>query len=254
MHQDIAVKDESFYKDAAKYWSQVPPTVNGMLGGFGNISATDIHGSKTLLKQLFNSNQPPGRGYAVDCGAGIGRITRFLLADLFDKVDMVEQNPIFLEAARSYLGPTTVEKRIGEMFAVGLQDFEPEPKKYDVIWVQWVLGHLTNEDLMKFFTSCQKGLKPNGIIIAKENITSTELVEVDEKDSSVTRPMALLKELFDKAGLDCHRMVKQLNFPRGLYTVYMFVLKPRVYIRSNNFPSISEGIENESDTHIGIVA
>lgn len=66
------------------------------------------------------------------------------------------------------------------------------------------------------------------MIIAKENISSTECVEIDEKDSSVTRPMALFRELFDKAGMDCYRLVKQLHFPKGLYTVYMFVLKPKV--------------------------
>ncbi|CAG9771760.1 unnamed protein product [Ceutorhynchus assimilis] len=217
---------ESFYQDAAKYWSDIPATVNGMLGGFGSISSTDIQGSKQLLKQLFKSKFPPGREYALDCGAGIGRVTKFLLTDLFDKVDMVEQNPIFLEKARNYLGTNLLDKKIGKMFPIGLQDFIPEPCQYDVIWAQWVLGHLTDDDFVKFFINCQTGLKPNGVIIAKENVTFTEEIVVDEKDSSVTRPMGLLKELFSKAGLHIYRLSKQTNFPKGLFTVYMFVLKP----------------------------
>lgn len=39
----------------------------------------------------------------VDCGAGIGRVTKNLLLPLFDAVDMVEQNPEFLEKAKDYL-------------------------------------------------------------------------------------------------------------------------------------------------------
>lgn len=38
-----------------------------------------------------------------DCGAGIGRVTKNLLLPLFDTVDMVEQNPDFLQKAKDYL-------------------------------------------------------------------------------------------------------------------------------------------------------
>ena len=41
------------YKKAADYWQSVDPTVDGMLGGFGKISAIDIDGSKKFLKFLF---------------------------------------------------------------------------------------------------------------------------------------------------------------------------------------------------------
>lgn len=42
-----------FYIAAAKYWDRIPPTVDGMLGGFGFISHTDIKGSTHFLKSLF---------------------------------------------------------------------------------------------------------------------------------------------------------------------------------------------------------
>ena len=38
--------------------------------------------------------------------------------------------------------------------AKGLQDFCPSLKKYDVIWCQWVLGHLKDDDLIGFFKKC----------------------------------------------------------------------------------------------------
>ena len=43
----------SFYGSAAEYWSSIPATVDGVLGGFGFISQTDIKGSLSFLKQLF---------------------------------------------------------------------------------------------------------------------------------------------------------------------------------------------------------
>lgn len=41
------------YKDAISYWTHIPPTVDGMLGGFGFISSIDIQGSEQFLKSLF---------------------------------------------------------------------------------------------------------------------------------------------------------------------------------------------------------
>ncbi|XP_076269673.1 N-terminal methyltransferase [Rhynchophorus ferrugineus] len=218
---------DNFYNNAANYWSEIPPTVDGMLGGFGYISDTDIRSSRMLLKQIFQSKNPPGREYALDCGAGIGRITKFLLANIFKKVDLVEQNPEFLQTAKTYLGSNIMDKKIGQMIPIGLQNFEPEPNKYNLVWIQWVLGHLTDDHLVRFFNICQKSLKQNGIIIVKENVTSLNIVEVDEKDSSVTRPISYFKQLFEKSNLDCLRVVKQINLPPGLYPVYMFVLRPK---------------------------
>ena len=41
--------------------------------------------------------------------------------------------------------------KIGHLICSGLQDFTPSDGAYDVIWCQWVLGHLTDEDLVAFF-------------------------------------------------------------------------------------------------------
>jgi protein N-terminal methyltransferase len=45
----------------------------------------------------------PGNGKALDCGAGIGRISKHLLQRHFQSIDLVEQNPKFLEKAKDYL-------------------------------------------------------------------------------------------------------------------------------------------------------
>ena len=50
---DIARNEASFYSNAEDYWREVPPTVDGMLGGYGSISNIDINGSKAFLQKFL---------------------------------------------------------------------------------------------------------------------------------------------------------------------------------------------------------
>ena len=68
---------------------------------------------------LFQLNPGPGNGRALDCGAGIGRITKHLLQRHFTTIDLVEQNPKFLDQAKTYLGQEN--KHLGQLFYKGLQ-------------------------------------------------------------------------------------------------------------------------------------
>ena len=93
----------------------------------------------------------PSNQRAIDCGAGIGRITRNLLSRHFTTIDLVEQDQHFLEKAKEYLKGC---KAVGKLYCCGLQNFTPEPGAYDVIWCQWVLGHLTDDHFVSFFKRC----------------------------------------------------------------------------------------------------
>ena len=73
----------------------------------------------------------PSKHRALDCGAGIGRITKHLLTKHFDKVDLVEQNKLFLEKAKDYLKGSD---KVDRLFCSGLQNFVHEDQSYDVIW------------------------------------------------------------------------------------------------------------------------
>ena len=46
---------------------------------------------------------------------------------------------------------------------------------------------MTNLLALKFYFFFREGLKPNGVIVVKENLTSSGDIELDEQDSSVTR-------------------------------------------------------------------
>uniref|UniRef100_A0A1Q3FJM2 Alpha N-terminal protein methyltransferase 1 n=1 Tax=Culex tarsalis TaxID=7177 RepID=A0A1Q3FJM2_CULTA len=218
-------QEDKYYQDARKYWSRIAPTVDGMLGGFGSISFTDIRGSDAFLKNLFKLKPAPGRGQALDCGAGIGRVSKGLLMSWFDRVDLAEQDEQFCEKARNELEPTG---KLGTIYNKGLQEFVPEEGKYDLIWSQWVLGHLTDADIVEFFFRCTKALKRNGLMVIKENFTNGDKPELDRCDSSVTRPLGIMKQLLTKGNLRVVKELRQKDFPKGLYPVYMIALRPIV--------------------------
>jgi len=158
----------------------------------------------------------------VDCGSGIGRVTKAVLLRIFQRVDMVDVNASFLDEARRYLGSES--SRVDRYICSSLHDFVPEPGRYDAIWCQWVLGHLRDEDLVDFFRRCKAGLTDRGLIFVKENMGSSATSVFDEKDSAWTRPRSGWIELINKAGLTVVKEEKQKSFPKDLYEVHMFAV------------------------------
>ena len=86
---------------------------------------------------------------------------------------------------------------------------------------------------LKLFFFFRKALRPNGIIVVKENTTRSGEVEKDEDDSSVTRPDELLKTIFARADMTLLRDLDQKKFPDDLYPVRMYAMKPRDPAQSN---------------------
>ena len=64
------------------------------------------------------------------------------------------------------------------------------------------------------------------MLIVKENVTSSDELEIDREDSSVTRPIESLREIFANTGFKCIKEMQQLDMPQGLYPVYIFALLP----------------------------
>jgi protein N-terminal methyltransferase len=53
----LDVPDQAFYKDGAKYWEKIEPTVDGMLGGLGKLDRIDIQASERFLKNILKVKQ-----------------------------------------------------------------------------------------------------------------------------------------------------------------------------------------------------
>ena len=188
------------------YWSTIPATVDGMLGGFPQVSRVDLKGSYLFFQKLQRlypspriaaSIQDPsgsaaeGTAYedreskgmlalGLELGAGIGRITSRLLSRICIATDIVEPQAQF--ASQAPLQEMAGPGRVGEVFVVGMEEWVPRPgRKYDVVWAQWCLGYLDDRELVRllsrfsgrgdeFEESC---LQEGGWVIVKENNSTT---------------------------------------------------------------------------------
>ena len=51
-----------------------------------------------------------GNQRALDCGAGIGRITKYILEPRFDKIDLLDPTKELIEKAKEFIGSDKVDK------------------------------------------------------------------------------------------------------------------------------------------------
>lgn len=69
MTSEVIEDEKQFYSKAKTYWKQIPPTVDGMLGGYGHISSIDLNSSRKFLQRFLRvgrSDVLSRRG----CGSG----------------------------------------------------------------------------------------------------------------------------------------------------------------------------------------
>lgn len=169
---------DSWYQGSVDYWNRQPATVDGVLGGYEKIHNVESDTSRTMI-QTFK-DQLPSLNSALDCGAGIGRITKNVLKPIFENVDLVEPSEVQLNEARTYCP----EGR--HFYQQGLQDFV-FPHKYDAIWIQWVLCYLTDEDIADFLVYAkERGLtkgenEKSGLIFLKENTDKEKSFRLDKE-------------------------------------------------------------------------
>ena len=71
-----------------------------MLGGFGNLTFADLANSAEFLAKLTKNSETK---LALDCGAGIGRITKGLLLNIYDNVEMIDTCQEHLDHAKDYM-------------------------------------------------------------------------------------------------------------------------------------------------------
>ncbi|PGH12494.1 hypothetical protein AJ79_04238 [Helicocarpus griseus UAMH5409] len=200
-----------------KYWNSVNPTADGMLGGYAQISTIDLRGSSAFLSKVRRLNPSTGSARiqrAVDCGAGIGRITEGFLSRVCETVDIVEPVEKFVDAIRR--GKLHKEGKIGDIYVVGLENWTPT-HTYDLIWNQWCTNHLTDAQLVEYLIRCKNALSETGLLVVKENTNSDWTKDhYDEVDSTVTRTEGKFLELFEEAGLKVLRSEEQMGFPQRL--------------------------------------
>lgn len=179
--------------DAKKYWEAVSADDDGMLGGFAFVSRADLRGSRTFLAKLGIGSKPGQKrvSRALEGGAGIGRITEGMLLDIADEVDVIEPVAKFTAALAQKPG-------VRRVFNVGLEGWSPEADSadggegkglpvYGLVWTQWCTGYLNDDQFIEYLRRCRTVLEPGGVVVVKENLTTTGIDDFDSQDSSVTR-------------------------------------------------------------------
>ncbi|BGP29923.1 hypothetical protein JCM10296v2_001675 [Rhodotorula toruloides] len=298
------------FEAGVAYWTATSADVDGVLGGYGEgtpVPRLDATSSRlliiSLLPQLSTISPPhlppssapsrPSRPFrALDCGAGIGRVTSTVLLPLFDLVDLVEPVEPFVVQAQTnalqgkegwkWLHVEDESKRKGvRIWRAGLQHFDPlaparpvrgeangagdagtsakvelfsqlgkeyaawpEPSEdlkvaeegYDLVMVQWCIGHLSDSELVAFLQRSRRALRQRaegtceGYIIVKENVCKDTDGDgagkvFDEDDSSITRSDKAFREVFERAGLTIVRREVQRGFPAELFPVIAYALR-----------------------------
>lgn len=77
---------------------------------------------------------------------------------------------------------------------------------------------------MNFLIRCQQSLRPNGVIIMKDNM-ARQGCKLDAVDSSISRHLDIMRSIIAKAGLEVLDVQKQEGFPEVIMPVWMVAMK-----------------------------
>ena len=93
----------------------------------------------------------------LDAGSGDGRVTKNLLLDLFETVDMFDRCPKAVKILREL---KKVKRKIGYIDRSDMQNYNFKVK-YDAIFMTWIVGYLDDDELIEFLKKAARNLKSN---------------------------------------------------------------------------------------------
>ncbi|MCQ2818931.1 MAG: N-terminal Xaa-Pro-Lys N-methyltransferase 1 [archaeon] len=217
------------------HWESKEATIKAVLGGWGETHLPDVKCSNELISGLIKTNiLNPGR--ALDCAAGIGRVTQFVLVNFFEEIELFEQDSKFVNKAKELLSSN---KKVKGFYNESLEnfDFKNKTNYYDLIWIQWTLENIEDDDLDTFLKKCYNALTDKGLIIVKENIFVRDEYDGNKKydvnniysqeDLSKQREDIYYIKLFNKNGFNIYRHFLNPNWPQGIMPMVVYVLKKK---------------------------
>ena len=106
----------------------------------------------------------------------------------------------------------------------GVDSNIPVDSSVNYFFVPSSSGHLTDKDLMNFLFRCKKSLRPNGVIIMKDNM-ARQGCKLDSIDSTISRHLDIMKCIIAKAGLEVLEVELQEGFPDVIMPVWMIAMQ-----------------------------
>ena len=210
-----------------EYWKKAEASYEGVLGGYGFTHDIDVADNDKLLVCLKKIGMKPGR--AIEMGAGVGRLVKDCFVRHFQLCDLLEPADNLIAKAKELLAS---HAHMGVFYHASMQQFDFE-HRYDCIWFQWVIGHLTDKQAVDFLAKCREALTPSvvaadqGFIVLKENLSSQGTgFYLDREDHTVMRSLPYFRQLFEKAGLVVKIQDRFRDFPVDCLPVFKFVLRP----------------------------
>ncbi|KAH0570361.1 putative S-adenosylmethionine-dependent methyltransferase [Spironucleus salmonicida] len=205
------MKNSQQYYNISKnhYQCNVSPTIDGMLGGLSYVHEPETQWSVKYLKNILQHYDIVAN-LCLDVGAGIGRVTEHVLSKIFISVDTVENNQQY-----SVIQKCTRQKYIQEaqLFLID--------QTYDLIWIQWVIGHLTDQDLLQMFKNFAKMTK---YIVIKDNLC-TQGFMFDSTDANILRNFHLFEDIVKQAGFIIKESEIPDTWPKNLYPIQAILLQ-----------------------------
>lgn len=190
--EEESKEKKNWYKKREEHWASVEPNLASVLGD-EKIQLPDVKCSCELLNGLILSKQLNPIS-CLDCAAGIGRVTEYVLSNFFKEIDLFEKDKAFLEKCKKkFIG----NDKIKNIYESSLENFQFK-RKYNLIWIQWCLENLEDDDLRPFLKKCFENLNDDGIIIIKENLYNIDENEEDEIDEKKEDEKKEIKKEDDK--------------------------------------------------------
>lgn len=217
---------KDIYDKIKNHWSSQPSSVESVLNGFGELNKPDIEFSNKLLERLINSNMI-NTEKVLDCAAGVGRVSEYVLVNHFKQVDMFEQEEKFVNEAKQKFKNNS---RVCSITCSSIQDYNFNNVKYDLIWMQWCLENISDSDLVIFMKKSYKALNEKGLIIVKENClnkTAKEKYHYTEDTLAKERRLSTYIKLFNKSGFKIIEKGINDNWPSEFYPLHYFILKKK---------------------------
>lgn len=162
----------SFYLANSVFWSQ---------GGYGGLTDDEamigddgceddgIEGLTFLDRYLAGGGartptKPIKMDHAVDAGAGVGRLTKWILLKRYNAVRLVEADAALSRRSRTYLGHKRADRctfiiaRLESLDTASGWGKGGSATGVDLVWLQWTLQYLTDADAVAALKSLSRSL------------------------------------------------------------------------------------------------